>query len=97
MNKASNPAENTPTRYLIGFYDLGMFDEVMIEATDEETAREIFREEYVPKKNGVCPRIARCETVQEAQNRLHRGETSLPANDADWSNFGNAYFEALNH
>lgn len=97
MNRTSNTAENTPTCYLIGFYDLGMFDEVIIEADDEETACEIFRDEYVPKKNGVRPCIARCETVQEAQSRIHRGDTSLPANDADWSDFGNAYFEALNH
>lgn len=86
-------------KYLIGFYDLGMFGEMVVEATDEECAKDVFRETYPPKKSRTSPYIARCELLSEAEERIRRGDHSLPANDNDWAyaDFGNAYFESLNH
>ena len=90
-----NIASTFPETYVIGFYDMGMFDEFQVMAHDEDEAREIFIFNYVVKKEE--PYIARCETLKEVEERIKSGNTALPK---DWQlsrfeDFSNKYYEAL--
>lgn len=84
--------------YVIGFYDMGMFDECEVVAHDEDEAVELFLFSYA-KKRGIEPYIARCETLEEAGERIKSGNTALPR---DWQlsrfdDISNMYHEALNN
>jgi hypothetical protein len=86
---------NNSQTYVIGFYDMGMFDELQIMAHDKDEAREIFLFNYTVKKEE--PYIARCETLKEVEERIKSGNAALPM---DWQlprfeDFSNKYYEAL--
>jgi hypothetical protein len=83
-------------KYVIGYWDMGEFNEVVSSGFNEELAIEWFLENYQPK-NRYAPYIARCETIYELEQRIKSGDTDLPYDGQTdrFENFGNAYYEAL--
>ena len=88
----------TEKDYLIGYYDMGIFEEKIVRACNEELAVDSFLHDYQPKRE-LQPYIARCETLLRAEARIAAGFTDLPEDGQFWryENFGNAYYEALNN
>lgn len=88
----------TEKDYLIGYYDMGVFNEQIVRACNEELAADGFLCDYQSKR-GLPPYIARCETVERAKIRMEVGYTDLPEDGQMWryADFGNAYYEALNN
>ncbi|MBC3937082.1 hypothetical protein H8K47_17130 [Undibacterium sp. CY7W] len=94
------PREDSVTEedYLIGYYDMGMFNEITVRARNEELAIDGFLCDYQPKGR-YAPYIARCETMIRAKGRIAAGYTDLPYDGQTerFENFGNKYYEALNN
>jgi hypothetical protein len=90
--------EFTECDYLVGYYDMDVYGEQVVRASDEEFAIDGFLTNYQSKK-GYAPYIARCETVYEAKERIAAGDTGLPEDGQfeRYADFGNAYYEALNN
>ncbi|MFZ6773240.1 hypothetical protein ACO0LB_11050 [Undibacterium sp. SXout7W] len=94
------PREDRVTEkdYLIGYYDMGVFDEKIVRACNEEFAIDSFLCDYQPKR-GLPPYIARCETVTRAEIRREVGYTDPPEDRQfeRYGNFSNKYYEALHN
>lgn len=90
--------EYTERDYLVSYYDMGVYGEQVVRACDEEFAIDGFLTTY-QSKNSYQPYVARCETLYEAKERVATGDTELPEDGQfeRYSDFGNAYYEALNH
>ncbi|MDO8653295.1 MAG: hypothetical protein Q7R66_14010 [Undibacterium sp.] len=85
-------------KYMIGYWDMGEFNETISSGFTEELAIEWFLENYQPK-SCYAPYIARCETFYELEQRIKSGDTDFPHDGQTdrFENFGNKYYEALNN
>jgi hypothetical protein len=85
-------------KYLIGYWDMGNFNEVTARGFTEELAIDSFIANY-RSPHGLQPYVARCETYFECENRIQSGDNSLPEDGQVWrhKNFCNAYYEELNN
>ncbi|MEB0233265.1 hypothetical protein, partial [Undibacterium sp. 10I3] len=85
--------EFTEKDYLIGYWDMGMFEEKIVRASNEELAIDGFLQDYQPKR-GLPPYIARCETIRWAEARVAAGYTDLPEDGQfeRYQDFGSAYY-----
>lgn len=90
--------EYTERDYLVSYYDMGVYGEQIVRASDEEFAIDGFLTNY-QSKTEYAPYVARCETLHEAKERIAEGDTALPE-DGQFERYGdfrNAYYEALNN
>ena len=62
----------TEKDYLIGYYDMGIFEEKIVRACNQELAVDSFLHDYQPKRE-LQPYIARCETMLRAKARIAAG------------------------
>jgi hypothetical protein len=83
-------------KFVIGYWDMGMFNEVVVKAYTEELAKDSFLCDYKPL-GSQPPYIARCESLDEVELRIASGDTALPEDGQFWrfDNFANKYAEAL--
>lgn len=84
--------------YLIGYFDMGIYEEITVRACSDILAMDGFLCSYQPKRE-LPPYIARCETKTDTKARLAAGYTGLPEDRQmeRYADFGNAYYEALNN
>lgn len=84
--------------YLIGYWDMGNFGEVIVKGYDEELAIDGFISSYQSPR-GLQPYVARCETLAEADERIKSGNNRLPDDGQTWryGDFRNCYYEALHN
>lgn len=85
-------------KFVIGYWDMGMFNERLVKAFTEELAMDSFLYSYQPLSS-LPPYIARLESLDEVELRIRSGDTSLPEDGQTdrFENFSNKYYEALNN
>lgn len=73
----------TEREFLIGYYDMGMFDEIIVRASSKELAIDSFLDDYKPKR-GLSPYVVRCETIELAKERIELGGADSPDDGQFW-------------